>query len=61
MNPDCRRDGPEPVNGHVGFATPFSTIAGRRPHARIDRSVESAPDIDAGQITAPSAGLIQLR
>jgi hypothetical protein len=28
--PDCRRNGPDPVAGHAGFAAPFTTIAGRR-------------------------------
>ena len=27
---DCRRNGPGPVAGHAGFATPFTTITGRR-------------------------------
>jgi hypothetical protein len=30
-HPDCRRNGPGPAVGHAGFATPFTTIAGRRP------------------------------
>jgi hypothetical protein len=29
--PDCRRNRPDPVAGHAGFATPFTTAAGRRP------------------------------
>ena len=27
---DCRRNGPGPAAGHAGFATPFTTITGRR-------------------------------
>ena len=28
---DCRRNGPGPVAGHAGFATPFTTITWRPP------------------------------
>jgi hypothetical protein len=34
-HPDCRRDyGPDLVAGHAGFATPYTTITGRRPPGR---------------------------
>ena len=32
--PDCRKNGPGLVTGHAGFATPITTITGRRPPVR---------------------------
>jgi hypothetical protein len=32
--PDCRKNGPGLITRHAGFATPFTTITGRRPPVR---------------------------